>query len=1224
MAGSKFKGLSLALRDLSARLSSQDFEPVARGSAGADYRPVEVAELVEGVLRELEREPAFATVTEGELPDEELQLRGATARALGQAAAVCFAAGDEGGARSWLERARELVPLSADRGVFEEALQSPELFRLLMQAEWHCERGDLRQAKKLAERVLRAAPEKSAIRAVAEALSSPEAPLDGAPTLFTLNGFGLRIYGKRDQRGDGSYVGTRYLTALFVPVLPLDAFRVSEASGGGYYFQARAPLSRAARLWRWTASIAVALAAVAGGAYSYVHSDGYKLARALEAAAAQEAQAHTAAAREAAIVKYETVIEQGAEQAPEDLAPAALGIARLLDALIARPFDAVGVDAATRALQRFASIPPGARAGEPTEQLCRSMQSFATALEGQGASGLYGARRLLGKAHRLCGASVAPALRRVRLSLARLDAKDWPLVAFADYVQAFDAPEAVAESGKLIDAIADNEVSIWHELEPGLSIWVEAAKEAPEQVERVTRVRARLEHAGAYFGSAARKALGPDVKPETLTTALDAEPGDQELRVALASLNPDAAALEAFAKVGPPGKMTRSTARAYAELLQRSGKLSEADVVFEHLVQQMLPEYEDARANYAEALSAFYARWYERARAGDLPNEIVNELQPAPEDQAPVIFDKWVSKQAESDPEVQTHFQDIQQKSEVVPVVLSLGTVKLLRASQLTGEEQSRLLAAAERLFLAIRSDAVGVPAYHLGLAQVYYRLGKTAEGETEFGALLAKKEPEQDLAVARAYREVGAITRAREVTQAVHDRAGSPLRESAAMLMSLMADTQDDRRTWLTRSDQNSDMVRTSLLELEADSACSSGQIQDGDSKYREVARRHLEGSALDESNFNNAALAHAARVACSGQHAALDEALQLMQRALRIAPDSSLLAQNASPLHEYRAALRALSRWLEPSALHLDPSDAETLLDALAAGPHREELLGLLKQDADVKRARELSRGARVLAPSRPEPYLAEVSWLQRFDDGPGLSAMLSSLRAQKLDTGPLVVARQQWLDGKLDKTRRERMHKEEAKLARIAATLPGSQKASLAAVRYLEGELVTGLLMLDEPLPRAEQAVRAFGEAHELWPAIGAQRRQGQALLVSAAVRASVSLPALATRLQKDMREYGLQLTFCRLIDEGDASILGAITTQPEFARALEIARSTSGERPGMWDWVMARLAGDTASAEKVAGSVFDEEARQGTLLGQLLTPGNAADAYVTFTERHTPKP
>jgi len=116
----------------------------------------------------------------------------------------------------------------------------------------------------------------------------------------------------------------------------------------------------------------------------------------------------------------------------------------------------------------------------------------------------------------------------------------------------------------------------------------------------------------------------------------------------------------------------------------------------------------------------------------------------------------------------------------------------------------------------------------------------------------------------------------------------------------------------------------------------------------------------------------------------------------------------------------------------------------------------------------------------------------------------------------------------------------------------------------------------------------------------------------------------LPALATRLQKDMREYGLQLTFCRLIDEGDASILGAITTQPEFARALEIARSTSGERPGMWDWVMARLAGDTASAEKVAGSVFDEEARQGTLLGQLLTPGNAADAYVTFTERHTPKP
>jgi cellulose synthase operon protein C len=1154
MAGSKFQGLAAALRALSVRLSAPKFEPVAQRWTDTE----QLAASVEPVLGELDREALFDTAPEAEPSNEELQMRGASARVLGQAAAVLLAAGQEERARSWLERARELVPLAADRGVFEEALRTPELFRLLMQAEWRYERGDLRQTKKLGEQVLKSAREDSAIRAVAEGLMHAGTPLEDRP-------------GKLRQRAT---------------------------------------------------SLALVLALAGGGAYAYFRSDGYKLKSALAAAAAQEAQARTAGAREAALAQYETVIEQASEQEPESLAPAALGIARLLDAGIARPFDPIGVDAAAKALQRFASIPSRTRAGEPTEHLCGSVHRFATALEGQGTAGLYAARRLLGKAHRLCEARVAPALRRVRLSLARLDAKEWPLAALADYAQAFDAPEAVAECGKLIDAIGDGEVSVWHELEPALASWVDAAQGKPDQAERVARVRQRLDHAGAYYGSPARQALDHDPKPEDLTRALEAEPGDQELRVVLLSRDADALQLAAFAELGPPGKMTRATARAFTDLLQRVGKLNEAEAVLDQLVQQMLPEYEDARSSYSEAVSAFYAGWYERARSGNLPDDIVAELQAAGDAQAPAVFDKWVSKQAESDANVQELFERIQQKSEVVPNVLSLGTVKLLRASQLTGEEQARLLAAAERLFLAIRSDAVGLPAYHLGLAQVYYRLGKTSEGEREFAEILAKNDFNLNLAVARTYREVGAITRAREVTTAVYEKADSPMREGAALLMSLMADTQDDRRTWLTRSDQSSDLVRTNLLELDAESACSSGQTQEGDSKYRDVAKRHLDSSALDESSLNNAALAQAARVACTGQRAPLDEALDLMRRALRIAPDSSLLAQNAAPLHEYRAALRVLSRWLDTAALRLDSGDADTLLDALAAGPHRDELLAALKDDVDVRRARDLTRGARVLAPSRPEPYLTEINWLQRFEDGPGLGAMLSTVRAQKLDTGPIVAARQQWLDGKHDVTQRERLHKEEAKLARIATTLPASQPASLAALRYLEGELSTTLLSLDEPLPRCERAVQAFAAADAAWPAVGARRRLGQALLLSAAFRAGGNLPALAARLRKEIREYGWQLTLYRLADESDASILGAIKSQPEFARALELARGIGNERPGVWHWLMAHLAGDVASADKIAAEVFDEKMRNATQLGQLLSPGNAAAAYAALAARGSP--
>jgi hypothetical protein len=1215
------QGLSERVATLAQRFSQDAFEPVGGRLAADDGRFRELVTDVERLLAEVEKATGTA---EQAGSDDHAQLQGDAAHMLGQAAAVLLAAAATERAKGWLERAGRLVPLAGDRAVFEEAVKNPGPFRLLMQAQWRYAHGDHASARKLAREAESQASASPAIQAVAQGIANVETPLTSPPSMMTLNGFGVRIYGRRDRRKDGSYIGTRYLTALFVPVFPLDAFRMSDAGGGRYYFYAKAPLGGTAELWRKLALLLVPLLAIGGGAYAYLTSAGYKLGRALDAAHAQEARAKTAAERDAAIARYEALIEKSdADKAPEKLAPAALGIARLLDAGLPRPLLATDVDLAMKALQRFASLPAKTRAGAATDFVCQKAQGFALALEAQGADGLYGARRLLGKAHHLCEAAVTPALKRVRLALARKDAKDWPLVALADYAQALDTDESIAESAKLVDAIADGEVSIWREAAPSLSSWLKAAQGLPEQAARVTRVKERLAAGEAYFGSAERKALDNDAPVEALTKAVAAAPGDQELRVALAGHDADAVALAELAKLGPPGKMTRSTALTFAELLQHTGKLSAAEGILEQLVQQMLPEYEDARANYAEAMSAFYSKWYAKAEAGDLPAGIDSELKSTPEGQAPAVFDKWVSKQAEDDPEVRAEFERVEQSNQVVPTVLSLGTVKLLLAAQQTGAEQAQTLAAAERLFLAIRSDASGVPAYHLGLAQVYYRLGKTAEGEREFAELLGKADPQLELSVARAYREVGVITRSRAVTEGVYNKGTSPFREQAALLMSLMADTIDDRRTWLTRSDQNTPLVQTSLLELEADSACSDGQAQEGDRKYKDAARRYLEGSELDESNFNNAALAQAARVACTGQRASLDEAIQLMHRALRIAPDSSLLAENATPLHEYRGMLRVLSRWLDPSALHLDSGDATNLIDALEDGPHRDELRSALRDDADVKQARELARNARVLAPGHPDPYQVEEAWLERFEDAPGLSALLGLVRTQKLDTGPMAAARKQWLDGKLDNSRRERLHKEEAKLTRLIAGVPASQAVSLAALRYLEGELATRLMDLDDPLPRAEQAVRAFEAADQLWPAIGAHRRLPQALLIAAAVRAGSTAPALASRLHDEMREYGWSLTIGRIVDGSDAAVLAAIKAQPEFARAVEVARGAPVEHPASWDWLLARLAGDTASADQVAVRLFDEKRKVGAELNRLLNPGKAADAYAAFAELHAPK-
>jgi hypothetical protein len=51
-------------------------------------------------------------------------------------------------------------------------------------------------------------------------------PVTSAPSLFTLNGFGFKLYGSSDEDMDDSYMTTHYLVFFFIPVAPLARYRV--------------------------------------------------------------------------------------------------------------------------------------------------------------------------------------------------------------------------------------------------------------------------------------------------------------------------------------------------------------------------------------------------------------------------------------------------------------------------------------------------------------------------------------------------------------------------------------------------------------------------------------------------------------------------------------------------------------------------------------------------------------------------------------------------------------------------------------------------------------------------------------------------------------------------------------------------------------------------------------------------------------------------------------
>ncbi len=68
-------------------------------------------------------------------------------------------------------------------------------------------------------------------------------PIDGAPSLSTINGWGTTLYGSSDRETrTGSYLTTRYFTAFFIPLCPLSRYRVRRVADGRYQFLGRAPL----------------------------------------------------------------------------------------------------------------------------------------------------------------------------------------------------------------------------------------------------------------------------------------------------------------------------------------------------------------------------------------------------------------------------------------------------------------------------------------------------------------------------------------------------------------------------------------------------------------------------------------------------------------------------------------------------------------------------------------------------------------------------------------------------------------------------------------------------------------------------------------------------------------------------------------------------------------------------------------------------------------------
>ncbi|HEV8245733.1 MAG TPA: hypothetical protein VGP93_08190 [Polyangiaceae bacterium] len=1200
------------------RLDSEELEPALsrRGNAA-------LLDAARSLRERLERE-ALNRVSEVHSEVGDGEKRREHDRALAQCAAsvagLRWLGGEEAGAVSDLERAASLAP-SEERAPLKEAQRVPQAFVRLLHAHWLVRHERLADARKVAKPLAgdKSVPE---LASAAAEIAAAQEPLRSAPTMATVNGFGARLYGKRDVRDDGSYIATRFLTLLFVPVFPLDAFRVIP-DRSGWHFLAKAPLSAAMHRLRQAVLGLCVLGALGGGATYYFRSAGYRLSRSVKETAALEAAAHDAKSSEAALARYEQIFDEYFDKVDaHKLEPVALGIVRLATRSIREPLGAGDVDAALGALRRFGSLPEETRGGEAARWVEDRVERWAKALGGADPERVTAALRLVGGAAMTLGDSV-PALQARRqalaLDLARRLENEWPVAAVEAYAMAWNEPAAAEALVRVLRLLPANANAI-ETLTPELEEWIERApseKRLAPAAELLSAIRRQIDEQGA---DKARALLLEKGSEEDLKRASDAHPDDVGYRVALAQRQRGAGnaagALALLEKLGAPGRMSRSAALEFAATLaERDHKAAAADI-YEHLLLARLPAYEVARFRLERRVVAKRRELSKQAEEGKLPLDLSTRLQGAGDENAQrTMYQEWAQAEVAQDPEVGRLRERLSKLDDVVSTAVALGTIRLDLAAASTGREKAELLARAERTFLSIQSAGEGLPAYHLGLGTVYYRLGKSVEGEREFAALLGRDEPQLTLEVARAYRALGLKSQARSIAEKLHQKGDGEVKKQAAILLSLIAEQLEEREKWLLECDQGDEYVRASLLEVQANKAFRAGNLSEADEKFEAVFQMHSKVDELDGSGANNAALALQSRYACTGDPKHLVRSVELLDRARRLVPDSALVLQNLAIPLEHLAKIDALRPWLDANALKLPENEITMVVDWLAHGQHREALLSALRQQPSFGRAREAMRQARVLGPNWIDSYESDLHWLTLFEDGAALRALKQQIEsASKLDLADRQRMEEAWESGALDVQRRQALDGALTRSARMLESAQGAKTPAARAVLYaLMADNTEDLASLGIDPNLAQKAAELYRKASSEWPDLGLQARVATALLRAACLRV-VASDSAATRA---FRHDGLTMTLWRWTKASDKTKLDAFKAQPELEEALRLQAELPDSELSHLSYLLATLRDNPALAARSRQRITQEPMLLSVELSVLLSPAESGQTIQDFS-------
>jgi hypothetical protein len=630
------------------------------------------------------------------------------------------------------------------------------------------------------------------------------------------------------------------------------------------------------------------------------------------------------------------------------------------------------------------------------------------------------------------------------------------------------------------------------------------------------------------------------------------------------------------------------------QLYAQQGKHEKAEKLLSDYLAARLPRLRAAEKSYNDADETAQKRVFALLETGKAPGFDYQRYKTAPEAEQRTLLGKYIIDQIKDDSSLLAAQKELMANRAVVPAALDLGLVQLQRAQAIVDPEQrKKALERAEESFLSVRGQAGKTDAYRLNLGQVYYWLGKHAEGKALLDELLKEKKraSEMLLAVARLLREVGSITEARSLAEeAWKGTAEVATKQAAATARALMFTDLEDKITWLERANTRERGVKALLEQARGSKARQDGNDEEAVTQYRKALATYAE---LPENagSLNNSALVHFELYGLTHDREQFIRGTDKLDRALALQPGNSILLTNAAS----EVLLAALGGVIG-DAIDLKVLKRRADLDLLAFlyrdKASEDKLVSRLRTHPGYLKARGYYEKLMVLAPRQPGAYGQLATLHAYLRDLEGLQRVWQKLQTVEVDREQNDQEILDFFAGRKDDKYRSDMKKG---LARVEATLQAARAVkgttfAVAAASAISSRISS--VILGEKID-ADALVKLAEEALEAAPSSAVRGTLIQALSFrahQALIREEPAYAKLATRTE---RSLGTLLLTWVLAREGALRDKALANADVKRALALKVEQVKAFPNyPSQANWAMLRAA-HPAEAEQIAKACRDDK-------------------------------